>query len=236
VLVTGGIPTALAAKASGTTIPVVFYIGGDPVELGLVGSLNRPGGNFTGVTNLVTEMGPKRLELLHGLVPAAKSFALLVNPANPSAESQWRDMQAAAQALKLDLHLMRASSERDFNVSFASMTQLRTGGLVIGADGFLLSKSEQLAALALRHAMPAVFSNPEFTAAGGLVSYGGSLTDAYRQVGAYVGRVLKGSEKPADLPVQQSTKAEMIINLKTAKLLGITVPLPLLGRADEVIE
>jgi len=235
VLVTGGIPAAMAAKASGTAIPVVFYMGGDPIELGLVGSLNRPGGNITGVTNLNTELGPKRLELLHGLVPKATSFALLINPANRNAEPQWRDMQAAAHALKLQLHRLHASNERDFGAVFASIAQLQAGGLVIGADGVFVSQSEQLAALALRHAVPTVFQMLEFAAAGGLMSYGGSIADAYRKVGNYAGRVLKG-EKPADLPVQQSTKVEMIINLKTARALGITVPLPLLGRADEVIE
>jgi putative ABC transport system substrate-binding protein len=187
------------------------------------------------VTVLSTELVPKRLELLHGLVPAATSFAFLVNPANRNAEGQWRAMQAAANALKVQLHLLRASSERDFDRVFAEMAQLRTGGLVIGADGVFVNQKEQLAELAVRHAVPAIFQFPEFAAAGGLVSYGGSQTDAYRQVGVYAGRVLKG-EKPADLPVQQTTKVEMIINLKTAKALGIRVPLPLLGRADEVIE
>jgi putative tryptophan/tyrosine transport system substrate-binding protein len=235
VLVTGGIPATLAAKASGTTISVVFYMGGDPIELGLIHSLSRPGGNFTGVTNLNTELGPKRLELLHGLVPAATSFALLVNPANRNAESQWRDMEAAAHALGLQMHLVRAKSESDFDGVFVTITQLRTGGLVIGADGVFVSRSQELAGLAFRHRVPAIFQFREFAAAGGLVSYGGSLSDAYRQVGIYTGRVLNG-EKPADLPVQQTTKVEMIINLATARALGITVPLPLLGRADEVIE
>jgi putative tryptophan/tyrosine transport system substrate-binding protein len=235
VLVTGGIPAALAAKASGTTMPIVFYMGGDPIELGLVGSLNRPGGNITGVTNLNTELAPKRLELLQGLLPPATSLALLVNPANRNAEAQWRDVQAAAQTLKVRLHRVQASSERDFATVFAAVAERQAGGLVIGADGVFTSGSEQLAALAMRHRVPTVFQTPEFAAAGGLLSYGGSLTDAYRKVGNYAGRILKG-EKPADLPVQQSTKVEMIINLKTAKALGITVPLPLLGRADAVIE
>jgi putative ABC transport system substrate-binding protein len=235
VLVTGGIPATLAVKASATTIPVVFYIGGDPVELGLVASLNRPRGNFTGVTNLNTELVPKRLELLRGLVPAATSFAFLVNPANRNAEGQWREMQAAARTLNVQLHILRASSERDFDEVFASVAQLRAGGLVIGADGVFVNRTEQLAALAVRYAVPAIFQFPEFAAAGGLVSYGGSQTDAYRQIGVYTGRVLNG-EKPADLPVQGITKVEMVINLKTAKALGINVPLPLLGRADEVIE
>jgi putative ABC transport system substrate-binding protein len=235
VLVTGGVQAALAARAAATTTPTVFYIGGDPIQLGLVGSLNRPGGNITGVSNLNAELTPKRLDLLHEIVPAATSFGLLVNPANRNAEGQWREMQAAARALKLQAHLLHAGNERDFNSVFARLTELRAGGLVIGADGIFVNQSAQLAALAIRHAMPAIFQFSEFVAAGGLVSYGGSRADGYRQVGAYTGRILKG-EIPADLPVQQSTKVEMIINLKTAKALGITVPLPLLGRADEVIE
>jgi putative ABC transport system substrate-binding protein len=235
VMVTGGIPATMAAKASGTAIPVVFYMGGDPIELGLVASLNRPGGNFTGATVLNTELVPKRLELLHELVPAAESFAVLVNPANRNAEPQWRDMQAAARALKLQLHLLRAGSEHEFDAVFANAKQLRAGGLVIAADGIFVSLSERLAALSVRHGVPTIFQFPDFVAAGGLISYGGSQFDAYRQVGVYAGRILKG-EKPADLPVQQSTKVEMIINLKTAKTLGIAIPLPLLGRADEVIE
>ena len=198
-------------------------------------SLNRPGRNFTGVTVLSTELVPKRLELLHELVPTAKSFAVLVNPANRNAETQWRDMQAAARALKLQLHLLRASSEHEFDAAFTNVKQLRAGGLVIAADGVFVSLSERLAALSVRHAVPTIFQFPDFAVAGGLISYGGSQFDAYRQVGVYAGRILKG-EKPADLPVQQSTKVELIINLKTAKALGITVPLPLLGRADEVIE
>jgi ABC-type uncharacterized transport system substrate-binding protein len=235
VIVTGGIPATMAVKALGTAIPVVFYMGGDPVELGLVASLNRPGGNFTGATVLNTELVPKRLELLHGLVPAAESFAVLVNPANRNAETQWRNMQMAAHALKLQLHLLRASNEHEFDAVFADVKQLRAGGLVISADGLFVSLAARLAGLSVRHGVPTVFQFSDYAAAGGLISYGGSQFDAYRQVGVYTGRILKG-EKPADLPVQQSTKVELIINLKTAKALGITVPLPLLGRADEVIE
>jgi putative tryptophan/tyrosine transport system substrate-binding protein len=181
------------------------------------------------------EIGPKRLELLHAVVPAAGILALLVNPTNPIAETQTRDHQAAARTLGLQLHVLHARADRDFDTVFAALLQLRAGGLVIGPDGFLLSRREQLAALTARHAVPTIFQYREFAAAGGLMSYGSSIADADRQVGLYTGRILKG-ERPADLPVQQSTKVELIINLKTAKALGITVPLPLLGRADEVIE
>jgi putative ABC transport system substrate-binding protein len=232
----GGAPAALAAKAATTTIPIVFLVAVDPVAAGLVASLNRPGGNLTGVSTLNVEMGPKRLELLHGLVPTATGVAVLVNPTNPAnTETILRDMQAAARTLGLKLHVFHASTERDFDTAFASLVRLQLGGLVIGTDGFLKSRSEQLAALALRHAVPAIFQYREFAAAGGLMSYGSSFSDSYRQVGIYTGRILKG-EKPADLPVQQAVKAELIINLKTAKALGITVPLPLSGRADELIE
>jgi putative ABC transport system substrate-binding protein len=229
-----GIPAALAAKAATTTIPIVFEMGADPVALGLVASLNRPGGNITGVTSLNVEVGPKRLELLHEVVPTATTIAFLVNPTNPNAEIMSRDLQAAARSLGLQLHVLHASAERDFDTVFASLAQLQAGGLVIGTDSFIVSRREQLAALTLRHAMPAIFQYREFAAAGGLMSYGGS-TESHRQVGVYTGRIAKG-EKPADLPVQQSTKVELIVNLKTAKALGLTIPLALLGRADEVIE
>ncbi len=181
------------------------------------------------------ELGPKRLELLRELVPTATVIALLINPTSPTAEIQSRNMQAAARNLGLQLHVLHASTERDFDTVFATLAQLRAGGLVIGADAFFVSRSEQLAALALRHAVPAIYQFRAFTAAGGLMSYGSNLTDAYRLAGVYTGRILKG-EKPADLPIQQSTKVELIINLKTAKALGLTVPLPLSGRADELIE
>ena len=207
----------------------------DPVQLGLVASLSRPGGNVTGVTSLNVEVGPKRLELLHELVPAANVIGLLVNPNNPNAQTLSRDLQVAARKLGLQLHVLHAGNERDFDRVFEALVQLRAGALVIGTDAFLTSHSEQLAALALRHALPAIYQYPEFTAAGGLMSYGGSIMEAFRTAGVYAGRILKG-EKPADLPVQQITKVELIINLKTAKALGITVPLPLSGRADEVIE
>jgi putative tryptophan/tyrosine transport system substrate-binding protein len=214
--------------------------GADPVAFGLVGSLNRPGGNLTGVTTLSDEVGPKRLELLHELVPTASIIVLLVNPTNPNAEPQSRDLQAAARTLGLQLHVLHASIERDFDTAFATLAQLRAGALVIGADTFFLSprRSEQLATLALGHAIPTISFNRDFTAAGGLMSYGNvgtSSLDSYRAAGVYTGRILKG-ERPADLPVQQLTKVELIINLRSAKALGLAVPLTLLGRADEVIE
>ena len=228
-------PAAPAAKAATTTIPIVFVTASDPVAAGLVASLNRPGGNLTGAALLNVEVGPKRLELLHELVPAATVMALLINAANPNAETQIRDMQAAARTFGLQLHVVHASSEPEFDAAFATFVQQRAGALAIGADAFYVNRSEQLAALTLRHALPTIFTVREFAAAGGLMSYGVSLTDAFRLMGVYTGRILNG-EKPADLPVQQSTKVELVINLKTAKALGITFPLTLLGRADEVIE
>jgi putative tryptophan/tyrosine transport system substrate-binding protein len=226
----------MAAKAATTTIPIVFATGYDPVAAGLVASLARPGGNLTGVTSLTAELGPKRVELLHELVPTATRIALLVNPAAGAfRESILIDLQAAARKLGLQFHILHASAERDFDSVFATLAQLSAGGLVIGSDPFFNSQSQRLAALAIRHGVPTVYQYREFAAAGGLMSYGGSLTDMYRQVGIHTGRILKG-EKPADLPVQQSTKVELIINLKTANALGLTIPLSLLGRADEVIE
>jgi putative ABC transport system substrate-binding protein len=232
----GGTASALAAKAATREIPVVFGIASNPVELGLVASLNRPGGNVTGVTSLNIEVAPKRLELLHELLPSVTSMALLVNPAVPAiAEPVSRISQAAARALGLQLHIVHASSDRDFDAVFASLTERRVGGLVIAPDNLFTTLSEQLAKLSVRHAMPAVYQYREFAAAGGLISYGTSETEYYRLVGTYAGRALKG-DKPADLPVQQSTKVELFLNLKTAKALGITVPLPLSGRADEIFE
>jgi putative ABC transport system substrate-binding protein len=228
-------PAALPAKAVTATIPIVFLTAADPVEAGLVASLNRPGGNLTGMSILNVELGPKRLELLHELVPSASIVALLINPTHPAAETASKDLQAAARTLGLEFHVLHASTEHDFDTAFATLAQVRAGALVIGADAFFVSRSEQLAALTVRHAVPAISLSREFAVAGGLMSYGTSVRDAYRQIGVYAGRILKG-EKPADLPVQQITKVELIINLKTARALGLTVSLPLLGRADEVIE
>jgi putative ABC transport system substrate-binding protein len=228
-------PSAQAAKAATATIPIVFEAASDPVEVGLVGGLNRPGGNLTGVTTLAAELGPKRLELLHEMVPAATVIALLMNPTFPNADILSRDLQAAARTLGVQLHVLYATTERDFDTVFTTLVQLRAGALVIAPATLFTSRSEQLAALTLQHAVPTIFQYREFAATGGLMSYGSNVTDAYRLVGLYTGRVLKG-EKPADLPVQQATKAELIINLKTARTLGLTVPLALLARADEVIE
>ena len=235
-IVTSTTPSVLALKEATATIPIVFFIAGDPVALGLVASLNRPGGNLTGTTTLTLEVGSKWLQLLQEIVPTASTFALLVNPTSPAlAEAQSRDLQAAARTLGLQIHLLRAVTDHDFDAVFASLVGLRAGGLVISSDSFFFTRSEQLAALALRHAVPTIFGFREFAAAGGLISYGGSIADAHRWLGVYTGRILKG-EKPADLPVQQATKIELIINLKTAKALGLTLPISLLGRADEVIE
>jgi putative tryptophan/tyrosine transport system substrate-binding protein len=227
---------AVAAKAATTTIPIVFEIGSDPIQLGLVASLSRPGGNITGATQLVQEVTPKMLELLHELLPTAHVMALLVNPTSPAlAQTYTSKVQAAAHTLGLELHVLNASSERDFDGVFARLIELRAGGLVIGAEAFFTSHSEQLAALAAHYGVPTIYKGREFAAAGGLMSYGSDITDSYRLAGIYTGRVLKGA-KPADLPVQQATKIELYINLKTAKALGINVPLPVSGRADEVIE
>jgi putative ABC transport system substrate-binding protein len=226
----------LAAKSASATIPIVFFTAADPVEAGFIASLNRPGGNLTGVTNLAQEVGPKQLQMLHEVVPATTVVALLLNPANPViADRSSRDLQAAASTLGLQLPIVHASTERDFETVFAALPQLGARALVISADGFFSRRIEQLAALTLRHAVPTIAQNPEFAASGGLMSYGGGISEGYRLAGTYVGRVLKG-EKPADLPVVQSTKIEMVINLRTAKALGLTVPPSLLAIADEVIE
>ena len=232
----GSTPAALAAKAATSTIPIIFWIGGDPVELGLVASLNRPEGNLTGLTTWNQKLAAKRVELLHKVVTGASSMVLLVNSTSPNlTKSSIEDAQAAARSLGLELHVLNASTERDFEVVFANLIQLRAGGLVIGTDAFFSSRLEQLAALSVHHAVPTVYHFREFAAAGGLMSYGGSITEAFRGAGVHTGRILKG-EKPADLPVQLVTKIELIINLKTAKALGLNIPLPLISRADEVIE
>ena len=232
----GSSPAALAAKAATSTIPVVFWIGSDAVRLGLVASLNRPEGNLTGVTTLNVMLGPKRLELLHELIPTARALALLVNPTDrANVETITGDVQAAARTLGLELHVLSASTDRDLNVAFANVTQLQAGGLVVGTDAFFSGRLEQISALGISHAVPTVYQFREFVAAGGLMGYGGNVMDAFRAVGVYTGRILNG-EKAADLPVQQVTKVELFINLKTVKTLGLTVPLALLGRADEVIE
>jgi len=230
-------PAALAAKAATKTIPIVFETGADTVQLGLVASLNEPGSNITGITQTNLEVSPKRLELLHEIMPAARVMALLVNPRNPAvAEATTNQMQAAARMLGLDLQVLHASNDDEVEAAFAKAAQMHTSAVVMSAgDPFFTSQARPLAALAVRYAMPAVGPGRDFAAAGGLVAYGADINDAYRLAGSYTGRILKG-EKPANLPVQQATKVELIINLKAAKALGLTVSLPLLGRADEVIE
>ena len=231
----GGAPAALAAKSATTTIPIVFEMGADPIATGLVGSLNRPAGNVTGVSSLSVEVTPKRLEFLLELVPTASIFAVLINPTSPTADSQLRNLQAAALTRGAQLHILHASTERDFDAVFATLSELRPSGLVFASDTFIGTHGEELAALTIRHAVPAIHQSRDFTIAGGLMSYGGSFMESHRQTGVYTGRILKG-EKPADLPVQLVTKVELLINLKAAKSLGIAFPLSLLGRADQVIE
>jgi putative ABC transport system substrate-binding protein len=229
-------PSALAAKAAKTTIPIVFETGFDPIQLGLVTNLNKPGENITGITQLNALVTPKRLELLHELVPKANVVGLLVNPANPTlSETETNGAMSAAHSFSITLHVLNARNEGDFEGVFAKLSELGAGGLVVGADPLFTSRSARLGELAARHAVPAIFENRSFAAAGGLASYGGNLIDSYRLTGVYVARILKG-EKPADLPVQQGTKLELFINANAAKALGITIPLPLSGRADEVIE
>jgi len=232
----GGVASALAAKAATSKIPVVFEMGADPVEAGLVSNLSRPSGNITGVSSLNTQIGPKRLELLHEIVSTGTTFALVVDPTNPkNAVTAAHSFQQAARNLRIKPEVLNASTEADFEPLFARLAELKADGLVINNDPFLSAHSKQLAELALRHSIPAAHQSQDFAAAGGLLSYGGSLAQSHHQAGVYVGRILKG-EKVADLPVQQITKVEMAVNLKTAKILRVTVPLPLIGRADEVIE
>jgi len=230
----GGLPSAVAAKAATSTIPIVFGVGVDPVKDGLVASLNRPGGNLTGVTRLNSELVPKRLELLHEVVPTAANLAVLMNPANPDAEGTTKTALAAADKLGLQLHVVHASTEADLEAAFSTIGQVRAGGLLVQADNFLGSRQKELGMLTVRHSLPAIFARP-FAQAGGLMGYGADQADSYHVVGRYTGRILRG-EKPADLPVQQLTKIDLTINLKTARKLCITFPLSLLGRADEVIE
>jgi putative ABC transport system substrate-binding protein len=232
----GSTPAALAAKAATSALPIVFYVGTDPVKIGLVASLNRPGGNITGVTTLNVQIAAKRLELLHELLPKAAIIALLVNPANSVvAATSERELTQATRELGLELHVLRASTEREIDDAFATLAQLRANALIIEADALFISYSKQLAALAARRAMPAIHATRDFVVAGGLMSYGNSPSESYRQAGIYAGRVLKG-ERPANLPVQQATKVNLAINLKAAKTLGVSVPNTLIGRADEVIE
>jgi putative ABC transport system substrate-binding protein len=228
-------PANLVAKAATTSTPIVFTTGGDPVQLGLVASLGHPGGNVTGVTQMTGEVAAKRVELAHELIPQATVFGLLINPASPLAESVKRDSEAAALKLGLRLNVLYASADAELDEAFTAFREMRAGALVIGTDAFFNSRLEKLATLSMRNSVVAIFEQRQFVTAGGLASYGGSIIDSYRLAGSYVGRILKG-EKPADLPVQQASKIELLVNLKSAKTLGITVPQSLLNRADEVIE
>ena len=235
VIVTGGTPAAFAAKEATSTIPTVISVGVDPVQLGLVGSLNRPGGNVTGTAVLTVELGAKKLEMLHELLPTAAAIVLLVNPTNPNVESETRVVQDAARLLGLHLHVLHASTESQIDAAFGALVELRASALIVGVEPFLNDSRAQIVALAARYAVPAVYGVRDFVTAGGLMSYGTDLVDIYRQSGIYAGKILKGA-RPADLPVQQLTKVALVINLKTAKTLGLTIPTTLLGRADEVIE
>jgi putative ABC transport system substrate-binding protein len=229
-------PGALAAKAATSKIPIVFYIGLDPVALGLVAHLNQPGGNLTGVTGWNVMVGPKRLQLLHELSPTANVMGLLVNPTSPElAEADSREQQAAARSLGVQLHVIHASAEGDFDMAFAKLVEVQAGGLVIGTDSLFNTWKQRLAALSVRYRLPTIHQYREFAQAGGLMSYGTDTSDLSRQVGVYTGRILKG-EKPADMPVQQATKVELVLNLKTAKMFGLKFPETLIARADEVIQ
>ena len=230
-----GTPAALAAKAASSTIPIVINVGIDPAQIGLVASFNRPGGNVTGLALLTVELAAKRLEVLHELLRTSAAVALLVNPNNPVTEPETKGVRDAARSLGLQLHVLDASTEGEIDAAFGKLIELRAGGLLVSVDAFLTSQRDQIVALAARHAVPAIYGNREFAAAGGLMSYGTNLADAFRQVGIFAGKTLNGA-KPADLPVQQVARVEFVINLKTAKTLGLTFPITLLGRADEVIE
>ena len=234
-MIAANTPAAPVAKAATTKIPIVFISGEDPVANGLVTSLNRPGGNATGVSLASAALGAKQLGLLRELVPAATSIAFLVNPASPTAETNVRDAQGVASALGQPIHILNASTEAEIDTAFVTLTHLRAGALVVGPDAFLISRNNQIVALAARYAVPTMYPFRDLTVAGGLMSYGAILPDQYRQAGVYTGKILKGA-KPADLPVLQPTKFELVINLKTAKALGIAVPPSLLASADEVIE
>jgi putative ABC transport system substrate-binding protein len=231
----GGNVSALAAKNATSTVPIVFASGGDPVGEGLVASLARPGGNVTGVTFMIAELTPKRLGLLSELVPQVRTIGLLANPNSPGTERMMQDMQEAARARGTQLHVVKASTESEIDAAFTSLVSLQAGALVVGADPFFFGRRERIVALASSHALPAIYQGHEFVMVGGLISYGASLTTVYRQAGIYAGKLLNGA-KPADLPVEQPTTFELVINLKTAKALGLAVPQSLLARADEVIE
>jgi len=235
VIVVAGLLPALAAKAATTSIPIVFSVAADPVQLGLVASLNRPGGNLTGFNSFIGELGTKGLAVLHELVPSSATIGFLEYPNNPVSELTTRDVLAAAPTVGLQVQILKASTDREIDAAFVSLVQAQTGALLVGNDPFFNSRIDQLVALAARHAIPTMYSVREFVVAGGLISYGTSLIEEYRQVGLYTGRILKG-EEPADLPVQQATKLELIINLKTAKVLGLQIPDRLLALADESIE
>jgi len=235
IILVGGGPTTAAAKTATATIPIVFISGDDPVKSGAVAALNRPGGNVTGVSLLTVAIEAKRLQLLHELVPNVAVVAALINQNNPQADIQVHELQGAARTLGLQVEVFKASSPSEIDTAFANMVQKRAGAVIVAGDAFFNSRKEQFVVLTARHALPAIFTFREFPVAGGLMSYGTSLADGYRQTGVYAGRILKG-EKPAEIPVQQAVKVELVINLQTAKTLAISIPLPLLGRADEVIE
>jgi len=235
VILADGVPSVLAAKAATKTIPIVFVIGVDLVKVGIVEGFSRPSGNLTGVSILFSVLGPKRVELLHELLPAVDTIALLGNPRHPNFQLDMPDIRAAVDALRQHLEVLTASTENDLEAAFATMVQLRVGALILAPDPFLVVRREQIVELAARHAMPAIYPSRVYVDLGGLISYGSSILDLEKQAGMYMGKILKGA-KPTDLPIQQSTKTELVINLKTAKALGLTVPPDLLARADEVIE